>query len=163
MTQQDIKLREDASARALLFVARVVARTRAERRLATILTNLVQDAGDGLRHALELHGLRDYFVTLQTADDAPSKPHPEMLLRAMREAGADAADTVLVGDTSYDMAMARSAGAHAFGVDWGYHEPHLLRSAGAHLVLSDFAELAPAADALWTGKGQAIGAAAGGA
>lgn len=117
----------------------------------------------GLRHALELHGLRDYFVTLQTADDAPSKPHPEMLLRAMREAGADAADTVLVGDTSYDMEMARSAGAHAFGVDWGYHEPHLLRSAGAHLVLSDFAELAPAADTLWTGKGQAIGAAAGGA
>jgi len=61
------------------------------------------------------------------------------------------------------MAMARSAGAHAFGVDWGYHEPHLLRSAGAHCVLSGFAELAPAVEAIWPGRERAIGAAAGGA
>lgn len=129
----------------------------------TVLGIATGKSQKGLRHALELHGLRDYFVTLQTADDAPSKPHPEMLLRAMREAGAEAADTVLVGDTSYDMAMARSAGAHAFGVDWGYHEPHLLRSAGAHCVLSGFAELAPAVEAIWPGRERAIGAAAGGA
>ena len=106
----------------------------------------------GLRHALELHGLRDYFVTLQTADDAPSKPHPEMLLRAMREAGAEAANTILVGDTSYDMAMARAAEAHAFGVDWGYHDPAALDAAGAHLVISDFAALAPAVEAIWPGR-----------
>ena len=117
----------------------------------------------GLRHALDLHGLRDYFVTLQTADDAPSKPHPEMLLRALRETGAEPLNTVLVGDTSYDMAMARAAGTHAFGVDWGYHEPHQLDAAGAHLVLSDFAELAPAAEALWTGRADETKAAAGGA
>ncbi|ABS64376.1 HAD-superfamily hydrolase, subfamily IA, variant 1 [Parvibaculum lavamentivorans DS-1] len=104
----------------------------------------------GLRHALETHELGHYFVTLQTADDAPSKPHPEMLRRAMRAAGADARDTVLVGDTSYDMAMARAAGAHAFGVDWGYHAPEMLRVAGADIVLSDFSGLAPALDAIWT-------------
>ncbi|MDZ4382521.1 MAG: HAD family hydrolase [Parvibaculum sp.] len=117
----------------------------------------------GLRHALDLHGLGDYFVTLQTADDAPSKPHPEMLLRALRETGAEPHNTVLVGDTSYDMAMARAAGTHAFGVDWGYHEPHQLEAAGAHLVLSDFAGLAPAADALWAGRADETKAAAGGA
>lgn len=103
----------------------------------------------GLRHALDAHGLRDYFVTLQTADDAPSKPHPEMLRRAMRETGADPAETVLIGDTTFDMEMARAARAHALGVDWGYHEPHLLTASGARTVLGDFAGLAPALDDIW--------------
>jgi phosphoglycolate phosphatase len=103
----------------------------------------------GLRHALESHGLRDYFVTLQTADDAPSKPHPEMLRRAMRETGIDPADTVLVGDTTFDMQMARAARAHALGVDWGYHEPHLLTQSGARAVLDDFGGLALALDEIW--------------
>jgi len=107
----------------------------------------------GLAHALETHGLRDYFVTLQTADDAPSKPHPEMLHRAMRAAGAGAADTVLIGDTSYDIEMARAAGTHAFGVDWGYHPAEMLRQSGAHQVLSSFAALAPALDTLWDEAG----------
>ncbi|MEX1152451.1 HAD-IA family hydrolase, partial [Parvibaculum sp.] len=95
------------------------------------------------------HGLSHYFVTLQTADDAPSKPHPEMLNRAMAATGATPADTALVGDTSYDIEMARAAGAHALGVEWGYHAPEILRSSGAHLVLSDFAALSPALDTLW--------------
>ena len=103
----------------------------------------------GLRHALESHGLRDYFVTLQTADDAPSTPHPEMLRRAMRETGIDPADTVLVGDTTFDMQMARAARAHALGVDWGYHEPHLLTQSGARAVLDDFGGLALALDEIW--------------
>ena len=103
----------------------------------------------GLQHALQTHGLRDYFGTLQTADDAPSKPHPEMLSRAMRETGAAPMDTVLIGDTSYDMEMAVSAGAHALGVDWGYHEPRLLKASGARHVLGDFAGLAPALDEIW--------------
>ena len=103
----------------------------------------------GLRHALELHGLGHYFVTLQTADDAPSKPHPEMLHRAMNATGAAPADTVLIGDTSYDMEMARAAGAHALGVDWGYHAPAMLQAAGAREVLGSFDGLAPALDAIW--------------
>jgi len=110
----------------------------------------------GLQHALQTHGLRDYFVTLQTADDAPSKPHPEMLSRAMREIGAAPMDTVLIGDTSYDMEMAVSAGAHALGVDWGYHEPRLLKASGARHVLGDFAGLAPALDEIWAQPGKSI-------
>jgi phosphoglycolate phosphatase len=107
----------------------------------------------GLRHALETHELRDYFVTLQTADDAPSKPHPEMLRRAMRETGADPASTVLIGDTSYDMEMARAASAHALGVDWGYHAPALLKASGARIVLDDFARLAPTLNSIWREDG----------
>lgn len=99
----------------------------------------------GLRLALEQHDL----ATLQTADDAPSKPHPMMLQRAMTEAGAMPDDTVLVGDTSYDIHIACAAGTHAFGVDWGYHEPGILVQAGAARVLSGFAELHPALDVIW--------------
>lgn len=103
----------------------------------------------GLRLALEQHDLARFFVTLQTADDAPSKPHPMMLERAMAEAGAAPRDTVLVGDTSYDIHMARAAGTHAFGVDWGYHDTDVLAQAGASVILSDFAEIHPALQTLW--------------
>ena len=106
----------------------------------------------GLRHILETHGLNRYFMTLQTADDAPSKPHPEMLRRAIREAGVEPADTVLVGDTTYDMEMARAAGAYALGVDWGYHETSALKRAGAGRVLTHFDELLPALDRLWAAE-----------
>ena len=59
------------------------------------------------------------FLTIKTADDAPSKPHPGMVLEAMREAGAVPGDTVVIGDTSYDIEMARAAGASAIGVELG--------------------------------------------
>ena len=85
----------------------------------------------GLRYCLEQHGMHGRFVTLQTADRHPSKPHPSMLEQAMRDAGADPAGTVMIGDTSYDMAMARAAGARAVGVAWGYHDAAELRAAGA--------------------------------
>jgi phosphoglycolate phosphatase len=103
----------------------------------------------GLRHMLERHELGQFFVTLQTADDAPSKPHPMMLERAMAEAGTAPADTVLIGDTTYDILMARAAGAHALGVDWGYHEASTLAQAGARKVLSAFSDLDPALGEIW--------------
>jgi phosphoglycolate phosphatase len=95
------------------------------------------------------HGLLEKFVTIQTADDAPSKPHPAMVLQAMAETGADAADTVVVGDTAFDMEMARAAGAGAIGVDWGYHAAERLPDAGAEVVLSRFDELVPWLDKRW--------------
>ncbi|MBA2921038.1 HAD-IA family hydrolase [Sphingomonas sp. MAH-20] len=85
----------------------------------------------GLRLCLERHGLHARFVTLQTADRHPSKPHPAMLHAAMAGAGAAPETTVMIGDTSFDMMMAREAGAHALGVGWGYHDADDLRSAGA--------------------------------
>lgn len=88
----------------------------------------------GLLRVLEHHGLRHHFVTLQTADRHPSKPHPSMVEAAMAEAGAGPETTVMIGDTSFDMAMARAAGAHALGVAWGYHPAAELTAAGAHHV-----------------------------
>jgi phosphoglycolate phosphatase len=90
----------------------------------------------GLAHILAHHGLGHHFVTLQTADRHPSKPDPSMLLAAMAEAGAAPHMTAMIGDTSFDMAMAKAAGARAVGVAWGYHEVHDLVNGGADNVIA---------------------------
>jgi phosphoglycolate phosphatase len=95
----------------------------------------------GLEHTLSVHGLRGRFHTLQTADICRSKPDTEMVLRAMAETGVEAASTVVIGDTSFDMEMARSAGATAIGVAWGYHEAVDLWKAGAHALIAQPADL----------------------
>ena len=95
----------------------------------------------GLGLCLAGHGIAHHFVTLQTADRHPSKPHPAMLHAAIAEAGATPETTIMIGDTSYDMQMARAAGASAIGVDWGYHHPQELLDAGAHHVIDDTAAL----------------------
>jgi phosphoglycolate phosphatase len=85
----------------------------------------------GLRHCLEQHGIHARFISLQTADRHPSKPHPSMVLQAIADAGAAPETSFVVGDTSYDMAMAAAAGAAPIGAGWGYHEPEELIEAGA--------------------------------
>ena len=95
----------------------------------------------GLQNLLENFDLAQYFVTLQTADDAPGKPHPGMVEQAMAEAGVTAGETLVVGDTVFDMEMAANAGARAIGVGWGYHEAEELHRAGALTVIDDFAAL----------------------
>ena len=95
----------------------------------------------GLEHCLATHGLSRHFTTLQTADRHPSKPHPAMLQAALTEAGAALGDAAMIGDTAYDIEMARAAGVRAIGVAWGYHEAAELRAAGAEAVARDPAEL----------------------
>lgn len=95
----------------------------------------------GLNLILTAHGLKHHFVTLQTADRHPSKPHPSMIEAALAEAGVDPARTAMVGDTSYDMAMAINAGVRAVGVAWGYHPAEELIAAGAHGVALAVADL----------------------
>jgi phosphoglycolate phosphatase len=95
----------------------------------------------GLTGCLAMHGVIDLFVTLQTADRHPSKPHPSMLETAMAEAGAAPVDTVMIGDTVYDIEMAITAGTRAIGVAWGYHTPAELLAAGAEAVAETPAHL----------------------
>lgn len=95
----------------------------------------------GLGFVLSHHGLTDRFITLQTADRHPSKPHPSMVLQAMAEAGAAPETTVVIGDTSFDIAMAKAAGATAIGVAWGYHTPAELIAEGADHVVDRAADL----------------------
>ncbi len=95
----------------------------------------------GVDAILDLHDLHGRFVTIQTADDHPSKPHPSMIAAALSETGALPGETVMIGDTTYDVEMGRAAGARAIGVGWGYHAADSLLAAGAEIVLSDFADL----------------------
>lgn len=95
----------------------------------------------GVTRILGNHGISGHFVTLQTPDHNPSKPHPGMLLRAMAETGAEPASTVMVGDTTFDMELARAAGCRAVGVTWGYHPAEDLLRAGAGALIHDYSEL----------------------
>ncbi|MBB3065689.1 HAD-IA family hydrolase [Limibacillus halophilus] len=95
----------------------------------------------GVDFSLALHKLENRFVTIQTVDSNPGKPHPGMVQQAMAETGADPEETVVIGDTSYDMMMARAAGAAAIGVTWGYHAEEALLSAGAQALAREMAAL----------------------
>lgn len=95
----------------------------------------------GVARLLDREGWHGDFLTIQTADDHPSKPHPSMILRAMEDAGTAAKATVMIGDTSFDMEMARNAAVGAIGVAWGYHDHDRLARAGAHAVTSQHADL----------------------
>ncbi|HWK41853.1 MAG TPA: HAD-IA family hydrolase [Croceibacterium sp.] len=95
----------------------------------------------GLKATLHTHALLDLFATLQTADRHPSKPHPSMLEQAMAETFARPADTVMIGDTVFDIEMARAAGCRAIGVAWGYHAPEELIASGAEAVAKTPEEL----------------------
>jgi phosphoglycolate phosphatase len=91
--------------------------------------------------ALERFGWQNYFCTVQTADKAPSKPHPGMILQALSEAGVSAEHAIMVGDTAFDMEMARAADVRGVAVSWGYHCSERLREAGASRIVDDMNEL----------------------
>lgn len=106
----------------------------------------------GVRALMDLHDLHGRFVTIQTADDHPSKPHPSMILTALAETGVSRERAVIIGDSSFDMDMARAAGIRALGVSWGYQSPATLKACGAARILSDYGEVYPALTDLfrWT-------------
>jgi phosphoglycolate phosphatase len=103
----------------------------------------------GLNATLERHGLLDRFVSLKTSDDGPGKPNPTILLDAMRELGAKPENTVMIGDTVFDVTMAANAKVTSIGVDWGYHEVSELRSAGAETILRSFRQLEGSLRTIW--------------
>lgn len=92
----------------------------------------------GVAHLIEKAGWDGFFATTQTSDDHPSKPDPSMILRAMEETGVGPAETCMIGDTAFDMGMARAAGVTAIGCLWGYHAHARLVEAGAEHLVSDF-------------------------
>ena len=119
------------------------------RRSDTVLGMATGKSQRGAERVLTRHGMRARFATIQTSDDAPSKPHPGMVLAAMAATGAAPHETVMVGDTAFDIEMAHAAGARAIGVAWGYHPPAELVQAGADAMINDFSELVPTLERLW--------------
>jgi len=98
----------------------------------------------GVEHFLERHQFGGVFDAAYCAEDGPGKPHPHMLLLNLKAVEAQAADTIMIGDTSFDMMMAREAGAYAQGVSWGFHTVDEIEKGGAHDIAHDFTELTAA-------------------
>jgi phosphoglycolate phosphatase len=95
----------------------------------------------GLEQALDDSGLRGYFHAQRCAEQTQSKPHPQMLLEILDELGVRAEDALMVGDTEYDMQMARNAGVPAVAVSYGVHEPERLLAHGPLACLDRISDL----------------------
>lgn len=100
----------------------------------------------GVDVLFEREGFAGLFATIQTADDHPSKPHPSMVHEALRETAAHPSRAIMIGDTTYDMDMAKAAGIAALGVAWGYHDVAQLKASGARAVLASYDDMIAAVD-----------------
>ncbi len=101
----------------------------------------------GLDKLIEAHDLQGHFITQQVADTHPSKPNPSMIFAAMRDTGVDTENTVMIGDTTFDMEMATAAGVPFIGVSWGYHRPETLH--GAARLIKSFEDLPGSLEHIW--------------
>ena len=95
----------------------------------------------GLERALTLQGLENRFFATRCADEGLPKPHPDMLLHLMDRAGVDADATLMIGDTTHDLELARNAGAAAVAVTHGAHPAESLAQFGAIATVHSIAEL----------------------
>ncbi|MEL6587893.1 MAG: HAD-IA family hydrolase [Pseudomonadota bacterium] len=92
----------------------------------------------GLDRLVDAYGWRDMFATMQFADFHPSKPHPSMVRRALLETASEEDRCVVIGDTTFDIEMAKAADVAAIGVTWGYHPAAALQGAGAVHIAETF-------------------------
>jgi phosphoglycolate phosphatase len=95
----------------------------------------------GLDRAMAASGLAGRFHATRCADEGLPKPHPEMLLRLMDALAVDAASTLMIGDTTHDLELARGAGADAVAVAYGAHPPEGLARLAPRATVHSVAEL----------------------
>lgn len=95
----------------------------------------------GLDDALERGGLAALFHATRTADEAPSKPHPQMLLDILGDLGVPPAEALMIGDTVYDLGMARSARTPSLAVLSGTQLRHELEPFGPLAYLDRVGDL----------------------
>lgn len=126
----------------------LVARLRADGWRLGVATGKARRGVDAF---LDTHGFHGWFDAAFCADDGPGKPDPHMLNRVIETVGADPSHTVMIGDTSFDMLMARAADCYAQGVSWGFHTADEIREGGAHHVADDYLELGTELDAWRSG------------
>lgn len=135
----------DLERRSPLFPGALDALQRLQAQDHTLLAVATGKSKRGLDRLVDEQALQGLFVSSQTSDFHPSKPHPSMVLTCLADAGVTAGRAVMIGDTSYDMDMARAAGVATIGVGWGYHAPDTL---GADRLIDTFAALDAAIDDL---------------
>jgi len=130
-----LEMRRDPAVHEPLFPGVAAVVEALSRRDDVVLGIATGKARRGIDRLFEREGWARHFLTVQTADHHPSKPHPAMVRAAMSQAGVGPERTVMVGDTTFDVEMALAAGAGALGVAWGYHPAEELRDAGAHGIV----------------------------
>lgn len=107
----------------------------------TLLGIITMKSRRGLNRVVDAYHIRQYFQVLKSADDGPGKPAPDLMLDAMAETGIQPEQALMVGDTSFDIMMAKSAGAQAIGVGWGYQTVEELADSGADAIAQSHEEL----------------------
>lgn len=140
-----VSLRSDNKEMGPLFPGALAALDALRGQDHTLLAVATGKSRRGLDKVLDRHGLTGVFHSEQVADHHPSKPNPSMILTAIAETGVGADRTVMLGDTTFDMDMARAAGIKKIGVTWGYHPAETLLP---DLMIDDFAQLPRAVDDL---------------
>jgi phosphoglycolate phosphatase len=105
------------------------------------LTVATGKSRQGLNEALQAVALKGVFDGSRTADETAGKPNPRMLHELMREFGVDPERTLMIGDTTHDLEMARNAGCASVGVSYGAHEPEAFHAFGPRCVAHSVAEL----------------------
>lgn len=140
-----MQLRIETKEMGPLFPGALAALDILQRQDHTLLAVATGKSRRGLDKVLERHGLTGFFHSEQVADHHPSKPHPSMILTALNETGVAPGKAVMLGDTTFDMDMARAAGIKKIGVSWGYHAAETLLP---DLMINDFAALPDAVDQL---------------
>lgn len=96
---------------------------------------------EGLNRSLAATGLASAFESSRCADETHSKPHPAMLLELMDELVVAPAATVMIGDTSHDLTMARNAHVHGVAVSYGAHDNQELLRCEPQVLVHDVPEL----------------------
>ena len=135
------EMNQDPAEHEVLFPGAHEAITSLAKRDDMILGIATGKSMRGVDRLLTREGWKAHFVTIQTADDHPSKPHPSMVQCACQETSITKAHTVMIGDTTYDIEMGRAAGVHTIGVTWGYHTRAELDDAGAHIIIESYEAL----------------------
>ena len=136
-------LRRDPAYEEPLFPGAAACLARLAERDDTLIGIATGKSRRGVAHLLERHDWERLFAVIKTADDAPSKPHPAMIEQAVAEVGGSPATTAMVGDSNFDMLMAKSAGVQAIGVSWGFQPVDALRQAGADTIVDSYPALEP--------------------
>jgi phosphoglycolate phosphatase len=128
-------LKHDAGTTLFPGVAATIAALRESGFLLAVATG---KSRRGLERALTATGLKSYFHATRCADEGHGKPHPGMLHGLMDELGVAGTRTLMIGDTTHDMEMARAAGAQRLAVCYGAHARDALLGYEPVACLDDF-------------------------
>lgn len=114
------------------------------RKLGTTLAIATARGHESVESLLESLGVRDLISLIVACDDVEhTKPHPEAVLKLIRLSGFSPSNTIVVGDTTYDISMARAAGVTSVGVTYGNHSVSQLFESGANYLVDSFNEILP--------------------